>query len=203
MAQTLVRVLVHLIFSTKDRANVIRPEVESELIQFLTQTWGGNTASATSGGEGVCDPFRVVMWFVGGGRFPGALPPATLPAPFQGAWGEATGFPPTAKPCGNRGTKVPPSEARNRVLPQPARVLSIGGRPHSGLRVSKVLDNWGTTFRSNAPLPPIAVHLAPVNLPPVRYFPPISGAPWTLATRVLEADVFALGGMYESENRDE
>ncbi len=33
----------------------------------------------------MCDPFRVVMWFVGGGRFPGPLPPATLPAPFQGA----------------------------------------------------------------------------------------------------------------------
>jgi len=25
------------------------------------------------------------MWFVRGGRFPSALPPATLPAPFQGA----------------------------------------------------------------------------------------------------------------------
>jgi hypothetical protein len=35
MAQTLVRFLVRLIFSTKDRANVIRPDVESELIQFL------------------------------------------------------------------------------------------------------------------------------------------------------------------------
>jgi hypothetical protein len=33
----------------------------------------------------MCDPFRVVMWFVGGGRFPGALPPARLPVPFQGA----------------------------------------------------------------------------------------------------------------------
>jgi hypothetical protein len=32
----------------------------------------------------VCDPFRVVMWFVGGGRFPGALPPASLPAPLSG-----------------------------------------------------------------------------------------------------------------------
>ena len=31
MAQTLVRVLVHLIFSTKGRANLISPEVESEL----------------------------------------------------------------------------------------------------------------------------------------------------------------------------
>jgi hypothetical protein len=40
MAQTLVRVLVHLIFSTKDRASVIRPDVESELIQFLRrQGW--------------------------------------------------------------------------------------------------------------------------------------------------------------------
>jgi hypothetical protein len=33
----------------------------------------------------VCDPCRVVMRFVGGGRFPGALPPARLPAPFQDA----------------------------------------------------------------------------------------------------------------------
>jgi hypothetical protein len=35
MAQTLVRLLVHLISSTKDRANVVRPDVESKLIQFL------------------------------------------------------------------------------------------------------------------------------------------------------------------------
>jgi hypothetical protein len=35
MAQTLVRVLVDLIFSTKDRTNVVRSDVESELIQFL------------------------------------------------------------------------------------------------------------------------------------------------------------------------
>jgi hypothetical protein len=35
MAQTLVRVLVHLILSTKDRANLIRTKVESELIEFL------------------------------------------------------------------------------------------------------------------------------------------------------------------------
>jgi hypothetical protein len=84
MAPTLVRVLVHLIFSTKDSANVIRTDVESELINFCANM-GWNTTSATSGGEGVCDPFRIVWWFVGGGRFPGALPPATLPAPFQGA----------------------------------------------------------------------------------------------------------------------
>jgi hypothetical protein len=37
MAQTLVGVLVRLIFSTKDRANGIRPEIESELIQFLSK----------------------------------------------------------------------------------------------------------------------------------------------------------------------
>jgi len=35
MAQTLVRILVHLIFSTKDRANLIRPDVESELHTYL------------------------------------------------------------------------------------------------------------------------------------------------------------------------
>jgi hypothetical protein len=35
MAQALFRVLAHLIFSSKDRANLIRPDVESELIQFL------------------------------------------------------------------------------------------------------------------------------------------------------------------------
>jgi putative transposase len=35
MAQTLVRVLVHLIFSTKERANIIRPDVESELHAYL------------------------------------------------------------------------------------------------------------------------------------------------------------------------
>ena len=35
MAQTLVRLLVHLIFSTKERANLIRPDVESELHAYL------------------------------------------------------------------------------------------------------------------------------------------------------------------------
>jgi REP element-mobilizing transposase RayT len=35
MAQTLVRVLVHLIFSTKGHANLISPEVESELHAYL------------------------------------------------------------------------------------------------------------------------------------------------------------------------
>ena len=35
MAQTLVRVLVHLIFSTKERANLIQPEVEAELCAYL------------------------------------------------------------------------------------------------------------------------------------------------------------------------
>ena len=35
MAQILVRILVHLIFSTKDRCDLIRPEVESELHQYL------------------------------------------------------------------------------------------------------------------------------------------------------------------------
>jgi putative transposase len=35
MAQTLVRVLVHLIFSTKDRAPLIGPDVESELHTYL------------------------------------------------------------------------------------------------------------------------------------------------------------------------
>jgi len=35
VAQTLVRVLVHLIFSTKGRANLIFPEVESELHAYL------------------------------------------------------------------------------------------------------------------------------------------------------------------------
>jgi hypothetical protein len=75
MAQTLVRLLVHLIFSTKDRANVIRPDVEGELIQFLHKHGVDTTSATSSGGEGVCDPFRVVMWFVGGGRFPGGVAP--------------------------------------------------------------------------------------------------------------------------------
>jgi hypothetical protein len=35
MAQTRVRVLLYLIFSTKDRANVMRLDLESEPIQFL------------------------------------------------------------------------------------------------------------------------------------------------------------------------
>jgi putative transposase len=35
MAQTLVRTLVHLIFSTKDRCDLIRPEVETELHRYL------------------------------------------------------------------------------------------------------------------------------------------------------------------------
>jgi hypothetical protein len=48
-----------------------------------------------------------------------------------------------------------------------------------------------------------AIHSAPVNLLPVRYFPPTSVTPWTLATFVLNANVFALGGIYESENRNE
>jgi hypothetical protein len=83
MAQALVRLLVHLIFSTKDRAQY---GLTSRASSFnFCANIGWNTTSATSEGEGVCDPFRVVMWFVGGGRFPGALPPARLLAPFQGA----------------------------------------------------------------------------------------------------------------------
>lgn len=35
MAQTLVRILVHSIFSTKDRASLIRPDIESELHAYL------------------------------------------------------------------------------------------------------------------------------------------------------------------------
>jgi REP element-mobilizing transposase RayT len=35
VAQTLVRILVHLIFSTKDRTNLIQPDVESELHAYL------------------------------------------------------------------------------------------------------------------------------------------------------------------------
>jgi hypothetical protein len=35
MAQTLDRVLVHPIFSTKDRTSLIRPDVESELHAYL------------------------------------------------------------------------------------------------------------------------------------------------------------------------
>ena len=35
MAQTLVCILVHLIFSTKDRSDVIRPELERELHRYL------------------------------------------------------------------------------------------------------------------------------------------------------------------------
>jgi hypothetical protein len=31
----------------------------------------------------MCDPFRVVMWLMGGGRFPGALPPAGYQRPFR------------------------------------------------------------------------------------------------------------------------
>ena len=31
MAQTLVRILVRLVFSTKDRCDLIRPEVEGEV----------------------------------------------------------------------------------------------------------------------------------------------------------------------------
>src|SRR5215831_218006 len=34
MAQTLVRILVHLIFSTKDRCDLIRSEVETELYRY-------------------------------------------------------------------------------------------------------------------------------------------------------------------------
>jgi hypothetical protein len=45
--------------------------------------------------------------------------------------------------------------------------------------------------------------LAPVNLPPVRYFPPTSVTAWTLATLVLVANVLVLGGIYESENRND
>ncbi len=51
MARTLVRVLVQLISSTKERADVIRPDVESKLINFCANM-GCNTTSATSGGEG-------------------------------------------------------------------------------------------------------------------------------------------------------
>jgi hypothetical protein len=44
-----------------------------------------NTMSVISGLDLACDPFRVVMRSRVGPHFPGALPPATLSAPFQDA----------------------------------------------------------------------------------------------------------------------
>jgi putative transposase len=38
MAQTLVSLLVHLVFSTKNRADVITPEVEPDLFAYLSGT---------------------------------------------------------------------------------------------------------------------------------------------------------------------
>jgi len=35
MAQTLVSLMVHVIFSTKDRANLITPEIEPELFAYM------------------------------------------------------------------------------------------------------------------------------------------------------------------------
>ena len=39
--------------------------------------------------------------------------------------------------------------------------------------------------------------------PSGQVLPPTSGTPWTLATPVLLVNVLALGGSYESENRNE
>ena len=36
MAQTLVSLLVHIVFSTKNRANLITPEIEPELFPYMT-----------------------------------------------------------------------------------------------------------------------------------------------------------------------
>lgn len=41
MAQTLVSLLVHIVFSTKNRANLITPEIEPDLYQYMAGTLRG------------------------------------------------------------------------------------------------------------------------------------------------------------------
>ncbi|MDX6497884.1 MAG: hypothetical protein QOG23_1144 [Blastocatellia bacterium] len=38
MAQTLVSLLVHLVFSTKNRANLITPDIEPDLYKYISGT---------------------------------------------------------------------------------------------------------------------------------------------------------------------
>jgi len=42
MSQTLVSLLVHLVFSTKNRADIITPDVESDLFAYMSATLGNN-----------------------------------------------------------------------------------------------------------------------------------------------------------------
>jgi len=64
MAQALVTLLVHVVFSTKNRADLIALEIETELYSYV----GGVLK-----GRGEFDPFQ---GRIGLSRYPVALPPA-------------------------------------------------------------------------------------------------------------------------------
>lgn len=60
MAQTLTRLLVHTIFSTKNRANLIPPEIEPELYAYI----GGicrNSQSVLLGGGGTANHVHLLV----------------------------------------------------------------------------------------------------------------------------------------------
>ena len=50
MAQTLVALLVHVVFSTKNRANLIAPEVETELYSYVGGMKGRGSRLIAAGG---------------------------------------------------------------------------------------------------------------------------------------------------------
>ncbi|HST20332.1 MAG TPA: transposase [Blastocatellia bacterium] len=50
MAQTLVRLLVHIIFSTKHRADLIEPEIESELFAYIAGIAKNNNSKLITAG---------------------------------------------------------------------------------------------------------------------------------------------------------
>jgi putative transposase len=50
MPQSLVKILVHIVFSTKDRINLITPEIESELFSYIAGIIEGNGGRLIIGG---------------------------------------------------------------------------------------------------------------------------------------------------------
>ena len=67
----------------------------------------------------------------------------------------------------------------------------------------KCSRQWANYISKQMAVAALTIHSAPAKVPAVKHFPATSGTPSTLATPVLKANVFAVGGTYESENRNE
>ena len=50
MPQSIVKILVHIVFSTKNRANLITPEIEPELFAYISGIIKNNGARLIIGG---------------------------------------------------------------------------------------------------------------------------------------------------------